>query len=131
MAEWPSSEQVAIHAGVGGTSSSRSQGASLEGAPVLLLFVDLPFTAIAYTWVFQHTRGSVFVAAAFHAALNLWTIPMPQSGAEPLAPYLFGLGSRVAVAWALVAVLGSGLTRARVGQHVPTSAAREPLSPMP
>jgi uncharacterized protein len=104
-----------------------TDGATLDGAPVLFLFIDLPITAIVYTWVFRHTRGSAAVAALFHAALNLWAIPMPQSGA-PLAPYLFGLGSRIAAAAALVALLGPELVRTDTKQPS-EPASDKPLAP--
>jgi hypothetical protein len=121
-------------------------GASLENAPVIWLFIDLPVTAIVYTWVFRHTRVSASVAAVFHAALNLWAIPMPQGATEPLAPYLFGLGSRVAVAGVLVLMLGSQLTRETTAPPTsapgtsapgtstpeqPTTEPGEPLAPRP
>ncbi|WP_052666806.1 CPBP family intramembrane glutamic endopeptidase [Nitriliruptor alkaliphilus] len=108
-----------------------TEGASLESAPVVLLFIDLPFTAIVYTWVFRHTRGSAFVAAIFHAALNLWAIPMPQGGGASLTPYLFGLGSRIAVACALMLLLGSELTRDRSPEDHPPEESAQPVSPLP
>jgi uncharacterized protein len=107
-----------------------TEGASLEGAPVWLLLIDLPATATVYTWVFRHTRGSVFVAAVFHAALNLWAIPMPRGG-DSLAPYLSGLGWRIAVACALVAILGPSLTRAGGAEGSTTREREEPLAPLP
>jgi uncharacterized protein len=103
-----------------------TEGASLEGAPIALLFIDLPVTAIVYTWVFRHTRGSAAIAALFHAALNLWAIPMPQGGGEPLAPYLFGLGFRMAAAGVLILVLGPELIRTRTA----LSGAPEPDEPL-
>jgi uncharacterized protein len=105
-----------------------TEGATLEGAPVSFLLIDLPVTAIAYTWVFRHTRGSAAVAALFHAALNLWAIPMPQGGA-PLAPYLFGLGSRIAAAVALVVLLGPELARAGTTSQPTEPETEQPLAP--
>jgi membrane protease YdiL (CAAX protease family) len=46
----------------------------------------LPALSVLYTWVFQHTRGSLLLAVLFHAAGNLWgvaTLPPADALVEP------------------------------------------------
>jgi uncharacterized protein len=52
-----------------------TEGYPLYQSPIWLLFVDLPAQAVIYTWIFQHTRGSVLLAILLHAAGNLFALP--------------------------------------------------------
>lgn len=62
-----------------------TDGAPLEGSSVLVLFARLPAVAIVYTWLLNHTRGSVAAAALFHGALNLFTRPPVPAGSDVTA----------------------------------------------
>jgi hypothetical protein len=85
--------------------------ASLEGSAVWVLFARLPAAAVIYTWLFQHTRGSVVAAALFHGALNLFA-QTPVQGGEQLTATLVSVGLYWLTAAALVAVAGArGLDR--------------------
>lgn len=79
-----------------------TDGVPLEGTPVWLLLVQLPACAVAYTWVFLRTGGSVLLAVALHAALGVFGVPLPGAG-EDWRPYLLFLGLQVGVAAVLVA----------------------------
>jgi uncharacterized protein len=55
-----------------------TEGSSLSGSPVWLLFLNLPATSVLFTWVFLRTRGSVLLAALLHGATNLFMVsPVP------------------------------------------------------
>ncbi len=88
-----------------------TEGSSLSGSPVWLLFLNLPATAVLFTWVFLRTRGSVLLVALLHGATNLFVVsPVPGvSGDLTLALLAVGLK------WLLVVVLlmlaGPQLTR--------------------
>ena len=80
-----------------------TEGSSLSGSPVWLLFLNLPATAVLFTWVFLRTRGSVLLVALLHGATNLFVVsPVPGvSGDLTLALLAVGLK------WLLVVVASS------------------------
>ena len=95
----------------------RTAGAALEGRPVLLEVLALPALSVLYTWVFQHTRGSLLLAVLFHAAGNLWDlVALPPAGAD-VAPALIRIGAL----W----LLALGVTAATGPRHL----TRSPLAP--
>jgi membrane protease YdiL (CAAX protease family) len=80
-------------------------GSSLEGRPFLLALVALPALSVLYTWVFQHTRGSLLLAVLFHAAANLWGLGQLPSGGEDTTPVLL----RIALTWLIaLGVIAAG-----------------------
>ena len=75
-----------------------TQGTPLYRSPILLLFLDLPATAVLYTWVFQHTGGSVLLAVVLHGTLNLLGVPIPTDGEGALVPYLLFVAVKLVAA---------------------------------
>ncbi len=88
-----------------------TEGSSLSGSPVWLLFLNLPATSVLFTWVFLRTRGSVLLAALLHGATNLFVVsPVPGvSGDLTLA--LLTVAAKWVLVIVLVAVAGAQLTR--------------------
>jgi uncharacterized protein len=85
-------------------------GAALEGRSFLLEALALPALSVLYTWVFQHTRGSLLLAVLFHAAGNLWgVVALPPAGAD-VTPALL----RISALW----LLALGVTAATGPQHL-------------
>jgi len=78
-------------------------GISPDFYPLLVLTVSL---SILMTWVFNHTKGSIFVATFFHFWINVYDafqadkLPLADPGGEMMVKYLL-----VACAAILVAVL--------------------------
>ena len=88
-----------------------TEGSSMFGGPVWLMFVDLPAKAVLFTWIFLRTRGSVLIAALFHGTTNLFTIsPWPDMTGDLTVPLLAAAAKWVLVV-VLVAVAGQQLTR--------------------
>lgn len=56
-------------------------GCDVRWELALLLVLELPAVSIVYTWVFEHTKGSVLIAILLHAALNLCTVSAAVGGA--------------------------------------------------
>ncbi len=83
-----------------------TRGASLEGSEIWIIFARLPAAAVLYTWLYQHTRGSVVAAALFHAALSLFAQPPPAAG-EDLTASLVSLGLYWVSAAVLIAAAGA------------------------
>jgi membrane protease YdiL (CAAX protease family) len=59
-----------------------TDGSTMANNSIPLLFVLLPAEAVVYTWIYQHTRGSVFAAALFHAMIGLWAVASPAAEAN-------------------------------------------------
>jgi membrane protease YdiL (CAAX protease family) len=56
-------------------------GAPMANNSIPLLFVLLAAESVVYTWLYQHTRGSILAAALFHALIGLWAIASPAAEA--------------------------------------------------
>jgi membrane protease YdiL (CAAX protease family) len=79
-------------------------------APFMLQVIP---TSVLFTWIFLHTRGSIFIAVLFHAWLNVAlasVAPMVAPHDYPLMWWLI-LAVQSAAAIVLVAILGPGLAR--------------------
>jgi membrane protease YdiL (CAAX protease family) len=82
----------------------------LKNFPMFLLLVTA--LAVIFTWIFNHTRGSVFLALLAHASVNT-----PQLVLVPLFPVVdfTGLDLAALIAFVLPALLIIILTRGRLG----------------
>jgi membrane protease YdiL (CAAX protease family) len=83
-----------------------TDGAALEDSAVWALFLRLPATAVIYTWIFQHTRGSVVAAALLHGTLNLFS-QEPGVAGESIVPVVVAIAVHWAVAIAIIMVAGA------------------------
>jgi uncharacterized protein len=103
-------------------------GVALEGRSVPLLLLDLPALSVLYTWVFQHTRGSLLLAILFHAAGNLWGVALLPPAGEDATPALLRIGLTWLLALGVTAATGARhLTRgpvAATGLAAPSAAPR-------
>jgi membrane protease YdiL (CAAX protease family) len=68
-------------------------GAPLEGRSVALQFLALPALSVLYTWVFQHTRGSLLLAVPLHAASNLSGVAVLPPAGQDATPTLLRIGA--------------------------------------
>ena len=48
-------------------------GSSQAGAPFVSFLISTVSLTVLYTWMYNHTRGSVLMAYLFHGAANTWT----------------------------------------------------------
>lgn len=60
-----------------------SKGAPFDAMATLSWSVQLLAASIIFTWLFNHTRGSVLLAYLLHGSINTWTrvFPLEQSSA--------------------------------------------------
>jgi membrane protease YdiL (CAAX protease family) len=77
----------------------------LYRSPIWLLFVEDTAQAVIYTWIFQHTRGSVLLAILLHAAGNLFALPESTIHGDMTLSVL-EVGAKWLVALVVVAVAG-------------------------
>ena len=69
----------------------------MEGTPFVFLLLDLPASAVLFTWLFLRSRGSALPTVLLHAANNAWFAgTLPAGTSAQLV---------VAVKWLLVLVI--------------------------
>ncbi len=103
-------------------------GAPLEGRSVILQLLALPALSLLYTWVFQHTRGSLLLAVLLHAASNLWGVAVLPSADQDTTPALLRIGATwlLALGVTVAASRRSGSESSRTAPHP-----EHPLMPGP
>lgn len=81
-----------------------------------LVALNILLTAIVFTWVYNHTRGSLLIAVLFHMTLNVaeYVVPIGIADAS-LTRHLLQLALLVMVAAALVRTSGPSLGK----EHLP------------
>jgi uncharacterized protein len=82
-------------------------GAALAGRSVPLQLLGLPALSVLYTWVFQHTRGSLLLAVLFHAAGNLWGVALLPAAGGDATPALLRIGLTWLLALGVTAATGA------------------------
>ena len=65
-----------------------TRGAVLEGQPFALLLLEVVPMAVLFTWVFNHTRGSMLLASLLHATHNLAGPELPRPDEGLFTPFL-------------------------------------------
>lgn len=83
-----------------------SKGAPLDALAMTSWSVQLLAASVIFTWLFNHTRGSVLLAYLLHGSINTWTRVFPLETASPAVGWsVTGLVCLAAVT--LVAVCGA------------------------
>jgi membrane protease YdiL (CAAX protease family) len=104
-----------------------TDGSALASRPIPLLIVDVVASAILFTWLFNHTGGSVLLAILFHASGNtthnllpsVWHLlaldqsdpGVASSSATELRIFLFQMAIRWLLAIVVVLVAGRAFSR--------------------
>jgi membrane protease YdiL (CAAX protease family) len=84
-------------------------------APFMITVV---LTSVLYTWIFLHTRGSVFIAIVFHAWSNalLAYVGAMVSGTDAALFWWLNAAASAVATILVVAIFGPGLVRGRASQ---------------
>lgn len=71
--------------------------------PIVLFYLNTIALSILFTWLWQHTQGSVVIAIVFHTGINgwSWVIPILPKVANSLRPYLIG----TALLWLMAVIV--------------------------
>jgi uncharacterized protein len=86
-----------------------TSGSALDGSPFLFQLLDLPATAVLYTWLFLRSRGSALPAVLLHATNSAWTaVAVPLGTPSQLA---VALAAKWLLVVGVVAVWGPDLVR--------------------
>jgi uncharacterized protein len=88
-----------------------TEGYPLYGQPVWVLLLDTTAKSVLFTWVFLHTRGSVLLAALFHATTNLFVVSPVVAEAGSVALLLLAASAKWVLVVAVIAVVGPGLAK--------------------
>jgi membrane protease YdiL (CAAX protease family) len=90
------------------------------GSGLSILYVNLPIfvvmvvaMAVVFTWVFNHTKGSLFIAMLLHASINTF------GNVQALfpAPIVIGTDLPLLIAFCALAVVVLVATRGKLGYH--------------
>ena len=66
---------------------------------LLTQYLRLIATAVIYSWIYNSTNGSLFLAMMAHAGHNLWVNLMPNVGGSPvLIAFSYGVAALVVIA---------------------------------
>lgn len=86
--------------------------------PFWVFAIDIVAIAILYTWIFNHTRGSLLLATLFHAAGNTAYVCLPiGTGVEHgTLPFYISIALHCLWAIAVVVATGLGLVRRRAAE---------------
>lgn len=101
------------------------------GTGLSIFYINLPIfflmvmaITIIFTWVFNHTKGSLFIAILLHASINTFGIVQPYFSAPIVTntdlPFLIGFG--------ILALMILILTRGRLG-YIPNQEQKKTTSP--
>ena len=86
-------------------------GTSLDGMSMLSRSIQIIGASVIFTWLYNHTQGSVLLAYLLHGAVNTWTRVFSIEQASPLVGWLM-TGIVCVIAIILVVVFGADhLTR--------------------
>jgi len=85
--------------------------APLYQQPLWLLFLDVTAKSVLFTWVFLHTRGSVFLAALLHATTNLFLVSPVVAEGGSVALLLLAAAAKWALVVLVIAVAGPDLVK--------------------
>jgi membrane protease YdiL (CAAX protease family) len=92
-----------------------TEGSFLSELPLPIFFLDLLAVSTLYTWLFNHTQGSILLAILFHAAGNVSSnlLPILPPVAADLRIFYFTVGIHWSVALMLIYVAGPALNSRR------------------
>jgi len=86
-----------------------TRGAALDGSPFLFHLLDLPATAVLFTWLFLRSQGSALPAVLLHATNSAWTaVGVPAGTPSQLA---IALAAKWLLVLGVVAVWSPDLVR--------------------
>jgi uncharacterized protein len=92
-------------------NNGASAAGGQNGTPFVAFLASSVLAVILFVWLYQHTRGSLLIATAFHASMNAWTTILPFPATSPTFFWLLAAMQLVAVV-VVLALTGRG---SRVG----------------
>ncbi len=91
-------------------------GSSLDGMSMISRSIQIVGASVIFTWLYNHTRGSVLLAYLMHGAVNTWTRVFPIDYAPPLVGWIMtGIVCLIAV---IIVVVYGAENLTRMGQRI-------------
>jgi membrane protease YdiL (CAAX protease family) len=84
-------------------NNGKSAAGGQNGMPFFGFMASVVVLVFLFTWLYQHTRGSLLVASAFHASANTWTTVLAVPSASPTFTWVMAGVGLLIVASVLVA----------------------------
>jgi uncharacterized protein len=94
-------------------NNGASAAGGQNGTPFLAFLATVILLVFLFTWLYQHTRGSLLIATAFHASANTWTTVLAIPSTSPTFAWLMVAAELVAVGMVLAATGTRWLARRR------------------
>ena len=84
-------------------NNGASAAGGQNGTPFAAFLASVVLLVFLFTWLYQHTRGSLLIATAFHASANTWTTILAIPSTSPTFAWLMVAMELVVVAIVLTA----------------------------
>ena len=84
-------------------NNGASAAGGQNGMPFFAFFASVVCLVIMFTWLYQHTRGSLLIAIAFHASANTWTTVLAIPSTSPTFTWVMAAVQLAIVGVVLVA----------------------------
>src|SRR5918912_4244697 len=88
-------------------NNGQSAAGGQNGMPFFAFMASAVVLVFLFTWLYQHTRGSLLIATAFHASANTWTTAFAIPSTSPAFSWLMVAAQLVTVGIVL-ATCGTG-----------------------
>lgn len=69
-------------------NNGQSAAGGQNGMPFFAFTASVAVLVFFFTWLYQHTRGSLLIAIAFHASANTWTTVLAIPSSSPTFTWL-------------------------------------------
>jgi membrane protease YdiL (CAAX protease family) len=83
-------------------NNGSSQAGGQNGTPFGAFLLTSVFAVFLFVWLYNHTRGSLLIATAFHASMNAWSKILPFPATSPSFFWLLAAAQLVVIATVLV-----------------------------
>jgi membrane protease YdiL (CAAX protease family) len=106
-------------------NNGSSAAGGQNGTPFLAFFAGVVLLVFLFTWLYQHTRGSLLLATAFHASANTWTTILPIPSTSLTFSWLM-VAAQLVVVGVVLATCGTGWLTRRPEASAPVESAAAP-----
>ena len=96
-------------------NNGQSAAGGQNRMPFFAFTASVVVLVFLFTWLYQHTRGSLLIAIAFHASANTWTTVLAIPSSSPTFTWLMAASGLVLVAVILLLNGTQWITRPRSG----------------
>ena len=112
-------------------NNGASAAGGQNGTPFLAFLASAVLLVVLFTWLYQHTRGSLLIATAFHASANTWTTIFAVPSTSATFSWLM-VGAELVVVGIVLAIGGTRwMARRQPASESAAHAATRPVAVQP